>query len=645
MLEEGGNAMFDWIDKHKRWIQIILLILIVPSFAFFGINYYFQEYGSSGAVAKVAGSKISPQEFEQALRKRQEDLRKMMEGKVDQAMLDSNDVRNSVINGLVDQRALLAHAMHAGITVTDDQVRKIVMGIPEFKDPATGKFSAERYERLLRESDGRTPVMFESEVRRSLSLGQVRDTVADSTLVSMAVVERLARIREQQREVSQWLLTPDQVRSKVNITEDDVKKYYEAHKDEFRIPERARVEYIVLNLDTVAKGIEVPAQEVTDWYEKHLDQYGKPEERRASHILITVAKDAKQEDKEAARKKAQALLDEVRRSPKAFADVAKKNSQDPGSAANGGDLGFFGRGAMVKPFDDALFAMKVGDIEGPVETQYGFHVIRLDAVKPGEKTPLDKVRPEIEQELKKAKAGKVFADAADTLQNTVYEQSDSLKPAADALKLAVQVSDWITRDGGGPPLLSKPEILSKIFSEDAIKHGRNTSAVEVAPNTIVAARVLEHRAADVLPYDEVRKDVQQQLFVERATKLVEEEGKAALAKLKAGDDKAVPWSPTVLVSLQKPSGLQPEAAREVFSADPTALPAYVGMPVSNGRYVIYRIGKVLDPAAPGDDQRKALARQLAQIAAQQQFDAYLQTVRAGAGVEIDPTKVERKAQQ
>lgn len=637
--------MFEWVDKHKRWIQIILLILIVPSFAFLGINYYFQEYGSSGAVAKVAGSKISPQEFEQALRKRQEDLRKMMEGKVDQAMLDSNDVRNSVINGLVDQRALLAHALHAGITVTDDQVRKIVMGIPEFQDKATGKFSAERYERVLRESDGRTPLSFEAEVRRSLSLAQVRDTVADSTLVPMAVVDRLGSIREQQREVNQWLLTPEQVRSKVNVTDDDVKAFYESHKAEFRIPERVRVEYVLLNLDTVTKGIDVPAQEITEWYEKHQDQYGKPEERRASHILITVPKDAKPEDKYAARKKAEDLLAEVRKGRVSFAELARKNSQDPGSAANGGDLGFFARGMMVKPFDDALFAMKVGEVEGPVETQYGFHVIRLEAVKPGEKVPLEKVRAEIEQELKKGKAGKAFADAADTLNNVAYEQFDSLKPAADALKLPIQTSDWITRDGGGMPLLVKPELLTKIFSDEAIKNKRNTSGVEVAPNTMIAARVIEHRAADVLPFEEVRKDVQQQLLVERATKLVEEEGKAMLAKVKGGDDKAATWSPPVVVSLQKPSGLAPEAAREVFTADPAALPAYVGMPVSNGRFVIYRVGKVIEAAPPNEDQRKALARQLVQIAAQQQFDAYLQTVRAGAGVEIDPTKVERKAQQ
>jgi peptidyl-prolyl cis-trans isomerase D len=636
--------MFEWVDKHKRWIQILLLMLIVPSFAFFGINYYFQETGSSGSVAKVAGSKISPQEFENALRERQAQLRQMMQGKADQATLESNEVRTSVINGLVDKRALLAYAMHAGVTVTDEQVRKVVTGIPAFRDEATGKFSEARYEQLLR-SQGMSPVIFEERVRQDLRMSQVRDSVANSALVSDAVVDRLGRFREQQREVNQWLLTPEQVRGQVKVTPEEVKQFYEAHSKEFRVPERVRVEYVTLTLDSVTKGFEIKPQEIADWYEKHLPQYEKAEERRASHILISVAKDAKPEDKAVARRKAEELLVEARKAPKSFGELAKKSSQDPGSAAGGGDLGFFARGVMVKPFDDALFAMKVGDIEGPVETQYGFHIIRLDAIKPGEKTPLDKVRAEIEQELRKARAGKAFADAADSFQNLVYEQSDSLKPAADALKLPIQTSDWITRDGGGNPLLAKPELLNKLFSDEVVKGKRNTDAVEVAPNTIIAARVIEHRAADILPFDTVRKDVEQQLMIERATKLVEEEGKATLARLRAGDDKGVSWGPPVMVSMQKPAGLAPEAAREVFSADPAKLPLFVGMPVSNGRFVIYRVGKVVDAPPLDADRRKALATQLSQITAQQQFDAYLQTVKAGAGVEIDASKVEKKTTQ
>lgn len=636
--------MFEWVDKHKRWIQIILLILIVPSFAFFGVNYYFQEYGSSGAVAKVAGSKISPQEFEEALRERQDQLRQSMQEKADPALLDSNEVRNAVINGLVDKRALLAHAMRAGVTVTDDQVRKIVTGIPAFRDEATGKFSAQRYEQLLR-SQGMSPTLFEERVRQDLRMSQVRDTVANSAFVPDSVVDRLGRIREQQREVSQWLLTPEQVKSRVSVSEEDVKKFYESHKTEFRVPERARVEYIVLTIDQVAKGIDVTQQEVADWYAKHLAQYEKTEERKASHILIAVPKDAKPEVKEAARRKAEELTAEVRKTPAAFAELAKKNSQDPGSAASGGDLGYSARGVMVKPFDDALFGLKVGDVAGPIETQYGYHVIRLDAIKPGEKTPLEKVRPEIEQDIKKSKAGKAFAEAADTMQNLVYEQAESLKPAADALKLPIQTSDWITREGGGTPMLAKPELLSKVFSEDSIKNKRNTDAVEVAANTIVAARVIEHKAADVLPFDAVRKDVQDQMVLERTAKLVEEEGKAVLARVKAGDDKGLTWTGPVTVSLQRPSGLAPEAAREVFSADPAGLPIFVGMPVSNNRFVIYRVSKVIEAPPIEAEQRKALSRQLSQIAAQQQFDAYMQTVKAGAGVEIDPTKVEKKPAQ
>ncbi len=636
--------MFEWVDKHKRWIQIILLILIVPSFAFLGINYYFQEYGRSGAVAKVAGSKISPHEFEEALREHQEQMRQMAQGKVDQAMLDSNEVRNAVINGLVDKRVLLAHAMHAGVTVTDDQVRQIVTNIAAFKDESTGKFAPERYEQLLR-SQGMTPMIFEERVRQDLRMSQVRDSVANSALVPTAVVDRLGRIREQQREVSQWLLTPDQVRARVNITDEDVRQFYDAHKTEFRIPERARVEYLALTLDHITKNIEVTPQEISEWYDKHKSQYETGEERKASHILVAVAKDAKPEAKEAARARAESIAGEARKNPSSFGDLAKKNSQDPGSAASGGDLGFFGRGTMVKPFDDALFGMKVGDIVGPVETQYGFHVIRLDAIKAAETTPLAKVRDDIEQEIKKSKAGKAFADAAESLQNLAYEQSESLKPAADALKLPIQTSDWITRDGGGIPILVKPELLNKIFSEDSIKNNRNTDAVDVGSNTIVAAHVIEHKAADTLPFDEVRSDVRQQLMLERATKLVEEEGRATLERVKAGNDAGVTWSPAVMVSLQKTNGLQPEAAREVFTADPSKLPAYVGMPVSNSRFVIYRINKVIEGPPLGDDQRKALAVQLSQILAQQQFAAYLQTVKAGADVEIDPTKVEKAPTQ
>lgn len=635
--------MFDWVEKHKRWIQVGLLVLIVPSFAFFGINYYFDEFGDSGAVAKVAGTKISPMEFENALRERQDELRQMLKENVDPAMLDSNEVRNAVVNGLVEKRALLAHSMRSGMTVPDAQVQKIIREIPYFQDQTTGKFSLERYTQVLR-GQGMTPVMFEERVRQDLRIQQERTSVIDSTLLADAVITRLGKIREQIRVVSQVVLSPDKAVGRVSVSEDDIRKHYEANQRDFRIPERAKLQYLVLTPDALGKVLSVSDEEVLEFYNKNPDRYSKQEERKASHILISLAKDADAGAKERARKLAEDVLAQIKASPKSFEDLARKYSQDPGSANLGGSLGFFARGAMVKPFDEAVFSMKPGDLQGPVETQYGFHVIRLDEVKSGGRTPLAEVRSEIEEELRKPKQGKAFAELAERFSQLVYEQSDSLEPASEALGLPIQTSDWITRDGGGDPLLTKPALLSKIFSDDSVKNRRNTDGVEVEPGKLVAARVVDHRDSSVLPYDDVKSDIARRLQLEKAAKLMQEEGAAALEKARAGDETGLAWSAPTEVSLQNPGVLIAEAARDVFAADAAKLPAFVGASDNNGRFILYKVLRVVDPAELSADEKKALAKQISQVVAQQQWDAYLQAVKSTAGVSIDTSKILRRAQ-
>lgn len=633
--------MFDWVDKHKRWIQLGLLILIVPSFAFFGINYYFDQGGDRAAVAKVAGTSISPQEFENALRERQDQLRQMMKDKADPSVLDSNEVRNAVINGLVEKRALLSHALHSGMVVPDPQVQKIIAEIPYFKDDATGKFSAQRYAQVLK-SQGMTPVMFEERVRQDLRVSQSRDSVSGSTVVPDAVVARLGRIREQRRELSAFVLSPDQYLSKVSATDEEAKKFYDANQKDFRIPERVRVEYVTLSADTVAKSVVVPNEEIEEFYRKNEAQYRTNEERRASHILIATPKDATAAVKADARNRAEQLLADIRKAPGTFADAAKKNSQDPGSAASGGDLGFFSRGAMAKSFDEAVFAMAVGELRGPIETPYGFHIIRLDEIKAGQVTPLDKVRGDIAAEIRKPRLAKAFSDAAETFSDAVFSQSDSLKPVADSLKLEMKTSDWITRDGGGDPQLTKPELLGKIFSEESIKQKRNTPAVEVAPNTLIAARVVDHRPANVLPFEDVKSDVIQKLQMDKATRVAQDEGKALLEGLRKGQSRELAWGAPFEVSLQAPGQLQVEAARDVFSVPSSSLPAYVGAAIAKGRYVVYRVSRITDAPAMTAAQKEDLRKQLRELAAQQQFDAYLQAVKAMAEVSVDTTKVEKK---
>lgn len=632
--------MYDFVYKHKRWLQIGLLVLIVPPFALFGIDFYFKNTDTAGSLAKVGGSSISEGEFSQALRQSQDKMREMMKGNPDPSMLNSPQLKESVLNELIERRVTLARAGQSGMAVSDAELQKIIAGIEAFHD-TTGKFSRDRYRQLL-QGQGMTPAMFENQIRTNIMLDQIRGAYAGSAFVPVSVADRLLKIREQEREVSQVVFNPADFRKQVNVSDADAQKYFTDHKNEFVVPERVKVEFVVLSLEGFQRNVQVTDEEVKKFYDENLSRYQVAEERRASHILIPVAASAPAEEKAKAKAQADDLLAQAKANPKKFGELATKYSKDPGSAEKGGDLGFFTRGLMVKPFDEAAFSMKVGDIVGPVETQYGYHIIRLDAIKPTQTTPLAAVKAQIVEDLRKPKVSKAFAEAADTFNNTVYEQFDSLQPAADALKLGVQKSDWVSRTGGAQnPLLNNDKLLAALFSAEVLKNKHNTPAVEVQPNMLVAARVIEHKDPEGMPFEQVRKDIVQHLTDQAMSAAVEKEGRATLEKLQKGDALTLAWSVPQTVTLQKRQGLHPEAAQAVFGADTAKLPAYVGAPVSQGRFVIYRITKVKDGAATTVEQRNALAKQLAQMVGQEQYTAYLASLRERADVKIDKKKLDQ----
>ncbi|MEO8631476.1 MAG: SurA N-terminal domain-containing protein, partial [Betaproteobacteria bacterium] len=404
--------MYDFIHRHKRILQIVLAVLIVPPFALFGMDWYFRGDSDGGnQVAQVGGSSISQREFSEALRQRQEQMRQMMGGKVDQATLDSPEVRRAVLDQLINERLMYTAALKSGMSVSSAELKKVIGDIPAFKD-GNGAFSSRRYSELLR-SQGMSEPTFEALMRKDMILGRNRDAVAATAFLPNTVLDRLMRLRQQQREVNQYVLEPAQFVPQIKITDAEAKTFYEAHKAEFEQPERVKLQYVMLTLDGLQKQIVVTPEEVQQYFKERSEQLQKPEERRASHILISVPAGATAEQKAAARTKAEALAAEVKKKPAAFAELAKKNSQDPGSAAEGGDLGFFTRGKMVKPFDEAVFAMKSGDIVGPVETPFGYHIIRLDQIKATEGPNFETLKPTLEDELRKTKASKLFAQDAE----------------------------------------------------------------------------------------------------------------------------------------------------------------------------------------------------------------------------------------
>jgi peptidyl-prolyl cis-trans isomerase D len=621
----------------KRVVRWLFIIFLVVPFGLFGIDAYINRVGSDGVVANVGDARVTNAEFDQAIRRQADMYREQFRGQFDASIMDNPEIRRAVLDGLVGEKLVMIGSEKSGLRIPDSALAERISRMPEFQ--VDGRFSKDRYE-LVAKAQGLTTVGLDERLRQHFRTQEFRNAIAETSIVPKATLETFIKLSEQTREVSMVNLTPESYLPKVKVSPEQVKAYYDSHAAEFTTPESARVEYVELSVDALAAKAQVPAEEVKRAYEDGMarNQWGQPEERRASHILVTAAAEA---DRKAAEAKAVAIADRVRKDPKSFAEVAKKESQDPGSAVQGGDLGFFAPGAMVKPFSDAVFAAKKGDIVGPVASEFGYHVILVTDVKPAKLRTLAEATPEIEAQLKKAQASRAFAESAEQFSNIVYERSESLKPAADALKLEVKQSPWISKGQPGFGPLASPKIGAEIFTDNTIKAKRNTSAVEVAPGTLVSARVIEHKPAELKPLDSVRADIERRLSREEALKLARAEGEAKLKDLQAGKDAGVKWPAPLAVNRQKPGGLFPQVIDRAFRVDTRKLPQYVGVETPAG-YSLVQVSKVIEVEKVNDAQRDSLARQLQQSVAVEELEAMLASLRERVGVTVRRDAVERK---
>lgn len=618
--------MFDFVHKKKLVVQFILALAALP-FLFWGVESY--QGDGEDYVALVAGEKIQRQELDQAMRNQQESMRGTL-GE-DATMQDSPEVRFAVLDRLIQQRLLKQEAGRIGLTILDPQLVGVIQDIAAFQQD--GVFSNQRYEELLRDQ-GMTPLTFETRVRQEMLQQHLIDAYTRNSFVPDVVAERVMRLSEEQREVSLIQIRPEQFLSQIRPDDAAIKSYYDRHQAEFQVPEQARVEYLVLSLDDLAKQMQVSAEETSKYFDEHKDGFGQPEERQASHILIAVASTASDADKAAARAKAEQLLAQVKQAPQNFSDLAKRDSQDPGSAVKGGDLGFFGRGMMVKAFEDAVFQMKPEEILGPIQTDFGLHIIKLTAIKTGKAVNFDDVKTQVEQELKKQKAEKTFGEMADGFSNMVYEQSDSLQSAAEKFKLSIRQSDWVSKNVGEPPYLTNSKLLQAIFSEDAIKNKRNTEAIEVTPNTLVVARVLNHRQAAMRSLAAAKDEITMLVVRQQAAEAAVKEGREKLARLQKGENAIVSWGPIQQVSRQQPQGMDNETLRTIFKAGSTGLPSYTGVVNPQGGFTLVRISRITESAPADVAKRKVFGRQLQQLLTQEELAASLAGIRQRSEVTV-----------
>ncbi|MGB5080992.1 MAG: SurA N-terminal domain-containing protein [Burkholderiales bacterium] len=631
--------MFNFVTKHKRLLQVVLALMIVPPFAFWGIQWTQRDVANQRDVASVGGQKVSEQEFSEALRQQQDRLRGMLGQNFDPALLDSPRMRLELIEGMISQRLLMQFAVRRHMAVSNESLVETTRAIPAFQ--VDGRFSRQRYDDLLR-NERMTPEAFDAALRRDLLVQQLSGALAESGLASRAASRQLARIRAQQREIAEYQFRAATRTAKSGIGAEAIRAFYDGNPSRFQVPEEVDVDYLVLNADALLSSERVNAEEVRGFYEANAARFGEPEQRRASHILIGVRSGASDADKTKARNRAAGILAEVRKSPGRFAELAKQNSSDAGSASRGGDLGYFSRGMMVQAFEEAAFRLKLNEVSDLVESDFGFHIIRITGIKPGKMKSLAEARPEIESELKKQRAGRRFAEAAETFSNLVYEQADSLKPAAEKFGLTIQRAAGLTRETAPVPALNKPKVLAALFGEDAIKNRRNTDAVETAPGVLVSARIVNHRLPVQRPFDQVQEGIARQLAQQEALALARKQGSERLEELKKGDAGSVRFGPARLVSRDNPQDLSAEALSRIFGADGSKLPSYAGVETREG-YTIYRISRVVDPE-PDEARQRSVQSELGRANGSLEFKAFLDGLRADASVDINKEYLEKKQQ-
>jgi len=624
-------AMLEAIrERSQSWLAKLILALISVPFALWGVDSYLRQAGSSVAIAKIGSQSVTVQEYGNAM----QEFRSQMQaaGKTDPALLEDPEVKQSVLDKLIVSRLLNMEVRRAGFAFGDEQLGKYIIALPEFQKD--GKFSQELYDNLL--SQNRlSPSQFEARLRNDLLVQQLKDGVAGGAFIPNGLVDGVLHVEHQQREVSVAELRANDFSSQAKIEPTQVKAYYDKNADKFRVPEQVKLEYVVFSVNNLITSVQVTEDETRKYYEENAAKFQGDEQRRASHILIGFGGKTDAAAKAAAHDKALKILAEIKKDTNKFEDLAKKNSQDPGSAEKGGDLGLFGRGSMVKPFEDAVFSMLPGAVSDLVESEFGYHIIKLTEIK-GKSQDYQSAHSQIRADLMYQKALAKFAEKAEGFSNMVYEQSTSLQPVAQAFGVQVLSTPMMTK-ADVAKFMKSDKLVNAVFSDEVLKDKRNTEAVEVTPNTMVAARVVDYKPSNARPFSEAGPAIEEYLKHEQAVNIAIKKGESVLAELRQGKEAAgLSWTPPVTVDRKNAQNLNATVMAQVFKVDAVKVPAFGGVTEKDKGYTLVKVSKV-DAAAPQaeDRDKKAFKGELQAALAMEYMHAYVSALKAKEKISID----------
>jgi peptidyl-prolyl cis-trans isomerase D len=632
--------MFEFVRKHNKLLQVVLFLLIFPSFVLFGIQGYNHFTGDGNLAAKVDGIPISREQLDAAERDQVARMQQALGGNADAAALDTPQMRMRTLDAMVREALLQVAVNKQHLQVDDSALQQAILQIPQVaalrnKD---GTFDVAAFRKLIQEQ-GMTTGQFEASVRAQLLLQQAQGGLADNALGSRAVAAQLIDWRTQTRSVRLARFQAADYEKDLNPDAAQVQAYYQAHPEQFRVPEKATIQYVVFSAAQLQAGVQITPQQEQAYYDAHKSEFNSPEQRRASHILITLPPQPTPAQVAQAQAKAEAIAAQLRKDPTEFAQLARKDSQDPGTSASGGDLGWFTPDAMVKPVAEAVFALhKVGQIAGPVRSQFGFHVVELTGIRPAETKTLAQARPEIDAALRKQQATKLFHDSSDKFSSMVYEDSRSYDKVAAKLHLQVQTATDVTEQprSGDPSTdpLASPAFVKALFGKLSVRDRRNIPSVQIAPDVLASGRIVSLQPATTLSFAQAQDRARQMLVQQMAAQRAIQAGEQALAQARAG--KAQPqWGPTQQLSLaQSQSSTVPQSVLEaVFRANPDKLPQLLGVQLPGQGYALVSVDSVTH-AKPSAEELAAQRATLNQILGQAYEQAYVDSLKKEYGVKI-----------
>ncbi len=616
--------MLQAFRTHKRWMMFIAMIFIIPSFVVTGIYSYNRMSDSENDLATVGDTSITTMDFDNAKRQYLDNFRRQMGQSFKPNMLDTAEARASILAALISDRAISLEIASEYMNVGEADAINLVKQAPAFQ--RDGKFSTEAYQQFLN-SMGKSDEQFVLELRRDLTRQMLLSAVSQTTQASNTIAQRIHDLLTEERTIRTFEIKPTAFLKSVSVTDAEAQSYYDQNKSLFAVPESVDIEYVVLSPESY-KNIKASEDDIKTFYEQNLQRFSTPEERRASHILIAVNNEKTDAD---AKKEADEIYKQLQADPSKFAQLAKSKSADPGSARQGGDLGFFQKGMMVPEFDNAVFSGKKGDLVAPVKTQFGYHIIKIVDVKAAQAKPLKEVRGEIEALYQQQAAIRAFAEDAENFSNMVYEQSESLQPVAERFGLKIQTVKNVTRDFEDQ--LINPNVIEALYGFDVLEDKRNSNAIEVASNTLLSARVTAHHKQTVKTFDEVKGDIVATLKNQKATEAARAQGSADIAKLLDKKSASAKFGDKTVISRERPGAYAYEVVTAALRPEANKLPTYTGVQTQDGSYFVIEVqsSKKIEASPEQLAMRKA---ELAQLYSNPEQVAFISGLETKFGTQI-----------